>query len=319
MHIPLALLGRSAAAARARDAFDAAGPGSHLIVAEQGLDPDDLARYLHDRTRGGHPLVTIDCAGDDAGSLERDILGARPRLASADIDSVSPGAALLAAGEGTLFLRHVGELPSPVQRRLGRLLRDGEARVGARGRARVDARVIAWTPAPLDADIREGRFRADLLRRFAAPLHVPPLRGRAEDVPAIVEAAAAESAATLHRAAPRFTHAALTVLGALPWTGNVDELRSMLTRLLQRPAAAAIRQEDVLGILRGDGLTSRMHMHVSLREARRRFERDYIAEVLEHYHWRMSDAARILGMARANLYRKTRQLGIVRAPAGRSR
>jgi DNA-binding NtrC family response regulator len=73
-----------------------------------------------------------------------------------------------------------------------------------------------------------------------------------------------------------------------------------------------IRQEDVLAHLPIDGAPPRIGPHVSLREARRQFERDYIASVLERHSWRMSEAARTLGIERANLYRKTRQLGIVR-------
>ena len=79
-------------------------------------------------------------------------------------------------------------------------------------------------------------------------------------------------------------------------------------------AGAIITQEDVLAQVPIDGAFTRWDLTASLREARRRFERDYIAAVLDHHQWRMSDAARALGLERANLYRKTRQLGIARIP-----
>jgi DNA-binding NtrC family response regulator len=79
-------------------------------------------------------------------------------------------------------------------------------------------------------------------------------------------------------------------------------------------AAAIVTQEDVLAHVPIDGAFSRRDLTASLREARRRFERDYIAAVLERHQWRMSEAARALGIERANLYRKTRQLGIARVP-----
>src|SRR5262249_43985000 len=109
------------------------------------------------------------------------------------------------------------------------------------------------------------------------------------------------------------TQPAVTVLAALPWSRNIDELADVLARVVDA-SGTVIRQEDVLAHLPMDGAFARLDLTASLRDARRRFERDYIAAVLERHHWRMSDAARTLGIERANLYRKTRQLGITRAP-----
>ena len=111
---------------------------------------------------------------------------------------------------------------------------------------------------------------------------------------------------------PAFTQAALTVLSAPAWPGNLDELRAVLDRVLRAAPAGPIRQEDVLAHLPIDGVLARIAPEISLREARRQFEREYIASVLERHRWRMSEAARTLGIERANLYRKTRQLGIMR-------
>jgi DNA-binding NtrC family response regulator len=119
-----------------------------------------------------------------------------------------------------------------------------------------------------------------------------------------------------------FTQAAMTVLAAMPWPGNLDELRAMLGRVVRDVQGSTIRQEDLLHLLPIVPFAGKIHSHpaVSLREARRRFEREYIAAVLEQHDWRMSDAARTLGIERANLYRKTRQLGIARsAPAEKVR
>jgi two-component system nitrogen regulation response regulator NtrX len=188
------------------------------------------------------------------------------------------------------------------------VLRDGEARLSGR-HARLPLRLVASSTRDLDADVRDGRFRQDLLRRLAAcRIAVPPLRHRASDIAAIVEQLSAVSGA------PRsFTQPAITVLSALPWTGNLDELAAVLERALQS-AGPIVTQEDVLAHLPIDGPFLRFDLTASLRDARRRFERDYIAAVLERHQWRMSEAARALGIERANLYRKTRQLGIIRVP-----
>ena len=170
--------------------------------------------------------------------------------------------------------------------------------------------MVASTSRDLDADVRDGRFRQDLLRRLSAcRVTIPPLRQRAADLAQIVDQLVQQSGI-----GPRsFTHAAITVLSALPWPGNVDELASLLERILGS-AGSTVTQEDVLAHVPIDGQFSRIDLTASLRDARRRFERDYIAAVLERHQWRMSEAARALGLERANLYRKTRQLGIVRIP-----
>ncbi|MEO8076525.1 MAG: helix-turn-helix domain-containing protein, partial [Acidobacteriota bacterium] len=98
-----------------------------------------------------------------------------------------------------------------------------------------------------------------------------------------------------------------------PWAENFDELAGVLEAALAA-AGPIVTQEDVLAHVPIEGAFARLDLTASLREAKRRFERDYIAAVLDHHRWRMIDAARTLGIERANLYRKTRQLGIVRVP-----
>jgi DNA-binding NtrC family response regulator len=218
---------------------------------------------------------------------------------------------VIEAGSGMLFLENVDELPASAQRRLARVLRDGEARVASRQHAIVlPFRLVASTTRDLESEVRDGRFRADLLRRFAAcRITIPPLRQRPGDLAAIIDRLLGD----LGGASRTLTQPATTVLAALPWAQNVDELASVLQKVLEG-AGAIVTQEDVLAHVPIENAFSRWDLTASLREARRRFERDYIAAVLERHQWRMSEAARALGIERANLYRKTRQLGILRIP-----
>ena len=309
---PLPLVGASEAARRARESFEFAVTRSTpvLVLAEAGSRPRDVAEALHARTRPGAPFLPVDCSALQPEELEQRLFGTPPRrMASADLETVGADAAIVEAADGTLFIEHAEELPASAQRRLARLLRDGEARLSGR-QARLPLRLVTWTSRDLEADVRDGRFRQDLLRRLSAcRVTIPPLRQRATDLGQIVDHLVQQSGS-----GPRsFTHAAITVLAALPWPGNVDELASLLERIL-RSAGATVTQEDVLAHVPIDGQFSRIDLTASLRDARRRFERDYIAAVLERHQWRMSEAARALGIERANLYRKTRQLGIVRIP-----
>jgi DNA-binding NtrC family response regulator len=266
--------------------------------------------FLHARGGRPGPLVELDCGATGSDDIDQRLFGASPgRPLPQDLETLGRGSAVLAAGTGILFLDNVDELPASAQRRLARLLRDGEARVASRQHAIVlTVRLVASTTRDLDTAVRERHFRADLLRRFAAcRVTVPPLRQRPGDVAAIIDRLIEDAGDQ-----PRiFTQAAMTVLAALPWAENVDELVSVVTKVLAR-AGAIVTQEDVLAHVPIESAFSRWDLTASLREARRRFEREYIAAVLERHQWRMSEAARALGIERANLYRKTRQLGIVR-------
>lgn len=308
---PCALRGASSATARARAAFSAAVSGAApvLIVADRGLDADGMVRELHDRSRPGHPLVTVDCAAPE-GEVEQRLFGRVLRRGGHDEGvAVGPASAFVRARGGTIYLKQILELPAAAQRRLARLLRDREVVSGGR-RLRVTARVVADVPPSAMADGGDGQLRADLLRRLSqARVDVPALRERPGDMLDLAESLATDLTGG---SPPTFTQAALTVLAAPAWPGNLDELRGVLERVLHDASAGPIRQEDVLAHLPIDGGFARIAPLVSLREARRQFEREYIAAVLERHRWRMSEAARTLGIERANLYRKTRQLGILR-------
>lgn len=312
--VPLPLLGPSDVARRGREALDiATGRRTPvLVMAEPGCRPRAVAQALHARARSRGPFVVLDCSVVEPSELVAQLFGGttgRPR--ATDLEWLGTDAMLLAAAGGTLLLENIDDLPASAQRRLARILRDGEVRAGRiADPVHLTVRIVGATSKDLEADVHDGRFREDLLRRFnASRIAIPPLRQRPGDLEALIGRLTADA-----RAARRtFTQPALTVLSALPWVQNIDELWGVLEKVLAS-AGAIVRQEDVLPHLPIDGAFARYDLTASLREARRRFEREYIAAVLERHQWRMSDAARTLGIERANLYRKTRQLGITRVP-----
>jgi two-component system nitrogen regulation response regulator NtrX len=270
-----------------------------LITAEPGLDVEAVARAVHARgSRRAGPFVVLGSDGS-AAELERAMFGPPQRKPSGGFEQIAPASALYRASGGVLFVATLNELPAAVQRRLARLLRDGEFRLPRRsGTMAMDVRVMGSVENALDGGLRD-----DLARRLPLVLHIPALRERREDVPAIAEAMLA------HRTRDRrFTPAALTVLSALPWQRNLTELAGLIASLTATRGEEMIRQEDVLAEVQLDRATRRPAG--SLRDARRQFERDYIASVLRDHEWQMREAARALGIERANLYRKARQLGI---------
>jgi two-component system, NtrC family, nitrogen regulation response regulator NtrX len=309
---PPELIGSSAAVARVRELIRrvAVADGGVLLVAEPGTDVESIARELH--TFGGGaaaPFVPADCSED---SIEAVLLGDASRAAISDLEPVSPSSRLVAARGGALFLANVGELPASAQARLARIARDGQARMAGETVA-IRVRIIASAMPGIDADVQERRFRSDLYRRVTTSrIDLPPLRMRADDVPSIAVRLLDDRCASDGLARRTFTNAALALLGAVSWPGNLAELRDVIERVVSSTsdAAATIHVEHVLPALQLDRAPVSFVPSGTLREARQRFERDYIAAVLHHHGWRMADAAQTLGIQRPNLYRKARQLGI---------
>src|SRR5689334_11503897 len=164
---PLALMGPSSAAVRARAAFDAAAASAAptLIVADRGLEAEAIARSLHARSRAGTPLVIINCAAADE-DVDRQLFGRPARGASrAELETLGADSAVMRAKGGTLYLQQILELPATTQRRLARVLRDREVSAAGR-RSAVRARVLADAPASVASDVRDGQLRSDLFRRL---------------------------------------------------------------------------------------------------------------------------------------------------------
>ena len=188
VEVPLPLVGGSDAARRARAALAlaAARRTPVLLLAEAGLRPQELLESLQSRGRRRVPIVAIDSRAAEPADIDEQLFGAASRRTNApDLEALGRGSAILEAGSGTLFLDNIDELPASAQRRLARLLRDGEAHVhGAAPHRRPAVPARGRDSRELETDVREGRFRADLLRRFAAcRITIPPLRQRPGDMP----------------------------------------------------------------------------------------------------------------------------------------
>jgi len=222
---------------------------------------------------------------------------------------------LYEARGGTLYLQNVTEASTRVQGRLARLLRDREAQiVETREVAGFDVRPIAGVDPGVDAAVAEGRVRDDLFRRFSVlRIDMPPLRNRREDIPALANYFLREVCASLGVPPKQLSRPALALIAALPWRGNAVELRALLESVVQGVQdGRGIGLEDVLAHVRLDGGPIAAANGGSLKQARARFEREYIAAMLEQHHGRISDAAKALGIQRTNLYRKIRSLRVTR-------
>jgi DNA-binding NtrC family response regulator len=208
-----------------------------LIEGETGTGKEVLARVLHDRShRADSPFVVVDCASIPANLLESELFGHEKGSFSGALTG-RKGLFEMAHG-GTVFLDEIGELPQDLQPRLLRVVQAREVRrVGSNRPIPLDIRVVAATNRNLQAEVSEGRFRADLFFRLAVvPVYLPPLRERREDIPLLVE----------HILASRCPGKSLSgtfaqSLARYPFPGNVRELVNLVERAIALGEETAVR------------------------------------------------------------------------------
>jgi transcriptional regulator with GAF, ATPase, and Fis domain len=202
-----------------------------LITGETGTGKELVARAIHRRSRrAARPFVSVNCAAIPASLIASELFG-HERGAFTGALQRRLGRFELAAG-GTLFLDEVGELPAETQVALLRVLQEREfERVGGDRAMRADVRVIAATNRDLQAAIAAGTFRSDLFYRLNVfPIEVPPLRGRREDIPVLVEHFLGRYARQMGKPIRRISGKTLDFLEAYPWPGNVRELQNVIER-----------------------------------------------------------------------------------------
>src|SRR5829696_2602266 len=308
------MIGASPAMARVRELIARVAPTDArvLVTGESGTGKELVAAGIHNMSaRRDRAFVRVNCAAIPRDLVESEMFG-HERGAFTGAAERRIGRFELAHG-GTLFLDEVGDLSQEAQAKLLRTLETGELqRIGAETVTQIDARVVAATNRRLEEAVSSGGFREDLFFRLNVfPIHLPPLRERLEDLPALVSHLAER---IRPRHAAQFTDAALEALATYSWPGNVRELANLVERLsiLSGPVvdAPSVRQ-----VIRGSpataanaSLTSLLNRPLS--DALDEFERGLIMAALTQGDRNMAEAARILQTDRANLYRRMRRLGI---------
>src|SRR5258708_6263653 len=229
------------------------------------------------------------------------------------------------ADSGTLFLDEIGDMSLSAQAKVLRALQEGViSRVGSGKTLTVDVRVIAATNKHLEQEIREGRFREDLLYRLnVVPIEVPPLRERRGDIPQLVAHFAAEL--TRGGLPPKeIEPAAVQRLTAHDWPGNIRELKNGIERLLILAAGDKVTEGDVQRLVgtgtaegrRGtadDGGGDATWLRAAtFEEFKQAAERAFLATKLQEHDWNVSETARTLQMPRSNLYKKIERYGLAR-------
>ncbi|HYY94985.1 MAG TPA: sigma-54 dependent transcriptional regulator [Pyrinomonadaceae bacterium] len=279
-----------------------------VITGESGTGKDVLARFIHTRSsRADSPVIAVNCAALPESLFESEFFG-HERGAFTGATATKRG--LIEAADGsTLFLDEVGEMPAQIQVKLLRFLEEGRfRRVGSTRDRESDVRVIAATNRNLSDDVQRGRFRTDLFYRLnVISLHVPPLRQRREDIPALVEHFLAVFRERFNRPALDLSEEARRRLSAYDWPGNVRELRNAVERAAALAQGDTIEADQVLPPAPAQAPEEKSAEAGAAPVTLDELERRHILRVLEDAGGNRERAAAILGISARTLYRKLRE------------
>ena len=280
----------------------AATDANVLITGESGAGKEAFASFIHSRSRrAAQALVKIDCATLPGDLLEAELFGYE-RGAFTGASEAKPGR-LEAAHRGTMVLDEIAHLPLDAQAKLLRVIEEREfERLGGRKTISVDARLIALTNADLKNAVGRRAFRDDLFYRLnVVHIHVPPLRERQKDVETLAQQFAGAYATKHGATAKRISAEALRYLKSYDFPGNVRELANIIERAVIVADGSTVDLTDLPDGLRAAAeRRSRDSHQPTLADV----EAGYIREVLAATNGNKTEAARILGISRKNLYER---------------
>jgi len=319
-----ALIGSSECMQRVYDLVERVGPNdvTVLITGESGTGKELVANALHSLSpRKVKPYIRVNCAALPENLIESELFGfergaftgaLNRRLGKFEI-----------ADSGTIFLDEIGEMSMATQTKLLRILQEREfERIGGNQTIAVDTRVITATNRDLIKGINEGSFREDLFYRLnVINIHLPPLRDRLGDIPALVEAFAAKYCEKLHRKPLQFSDQFMGRLMQYSWPGNVRELQNLIEKVIILEDESVFQNDSqrfhLRSKLENEKFIEEGMLAMQYKEAKeillKTFERKYFESLLDKATGNISEAARLAGMHRKNLYLKLKELNLARS------
>jgi two-component system response regulator AtoC len=277
-----------------------------LITGESGTGKELVARAIHfNGLRNNYPFVVVNCATIPDNLVENVLFGY-------ENGNVVQKGKFEIAHKGTIFLDEVTSLKLDVQAKILRVLESKEIeRIGRTKSIKVDVRIITSTNTDLKKAVKQGIFREDLYFRLnVIPIHLPPLRERKEDIPLLIEHFLKEYNQRFNKNIKGVTSRAMETLKEYYWPGNVRELQNILERLV-----VLAGNEDFIS---HKHLPMELFIHKSgiktqgltLKEARNKFEKEFIFAILEKVDWNQAKAAKLLGIHRNTMVLKIKELNI---------
>jgi len=334
------ILGHSEAIERIKETIDRVAPTDArvLITGANGSGKELVARWLHEKSsRASAPLIEVNCAAIPSELIESELFGhEKGSFTSAVKQRIGK---FEQAHNGTLFLDEIGDMSLSAQAKVLRALQENKiTRVGGEKEIAVNVRVIAATNKDLLSEIDAGNFRMDLYHRLSVIIiHVPPLTERKDDIPVLAEHFCEEVCSEYNMPVKKITPEAMEVLKALPWTGNIRELRNMVERLIIL-SDKSITDKDVRafanpGFTPAKGEVARQVIEAtpavaaavtvngtfpgydefsSFQDFKDYTEKEYIKYKLEKNGWNVSKTADEIDIQRSHLYSKIEKYGLKR-------
>jgi DNA-binding NtrC family response regulator len=299
----------------------AASSATVLLLGETGTGKEVLARALHRWSpRAAKPFVVVNCSALPENLLENELFGHEKGAYTGAVTRES--GKIEAAEGGTVFLDEIGDMPAGLQTRLLRLLQDQEFyRVGGTQSIRTNVRFVAATNRDLKEAIQEGAFREDLFYRLnVISLVIPPLRKRADDLPAFVDHFIRRYGTAMGHRAVTLSQEAMDLIREYHWPGNVRELENVLVRAVTlcsddciEPEHLGIAIQRKLPIDTDFAVEEQLNYHAVMDL----YSRKVIEEALRRTGWNQTKAAELLGLQRTYLARLIRQRGVPTKPISR--
>jgi two-component system nitrogen regulation response regulator NtrX len=314
---PEQLIGSAPAMRRLRETIEKAAPtnATVLVTGESGTGKELVARAVHrGSVRRDRALIQVNCAAIPEELIESELFGHEKGSFTGAVRKQM--GKFVAADGGTIFLDEIGDMSARTQAKVLRVLQNGEVEpVGAERTVQVDVRVVAATNRNLEDEIAAGRFREDLFYRLnVIPVRTPALREHLEDLPVLVEHFVRRYADQNNFKPKELVPEAMAHLKALPWKGNVRELKNLVERLLILSPGDKVTRDDVLGATGGarPELSTSLLAVATLREFRDLSERMFLLHKLEENNWNVTQTAQAIDTPRSNLYKKLDQYDIQR-------
>jgi len=319
------ILGESQGIIKIKETIDRVAPTDArvLITGANGSGKELVARWLHEKSnRSNAPLIEVNCAAIPSELIESELFGhEKGSFTSAVKQRIGK---FESASGGTLFLDEIGDMSHSAQAKVLRALQESKiTRVGGEKEIDVDVRVVAATNKDLLKEIEAGNFRMDLYHRLSVILiHVPPLSERKDDIALLTQNFIDEICNDYGMPPKKISEAALEALKALPWTGNIRELRNMVERLIIL-SDKTITDNDVRAFANpsgpvhevSGGTTSSQtdfNQFKNFQEYKDYAEREYIKFKLEKNNWNVSKTADDIDIQRSHLYSKIEKYGLKR-------
>ncbi|MDB5005800.1 MAG: Fis family transcriptional regulator [Mucilaginibacter sp.] len=318
------ILGESQAILKIKETIDRVAPTDArvLITGANGSGKELVARWLHEKSnRSNAPLIEVNCAAIPSELIESELFGhEKGSFTSAIKQRIGK---FESANGGTLFLDEIGDMSQPTQAKVLRALQENKiTRVGGEKEIDVDVRVVAATNKDLLKEIETGNFRMDLYHRLSVILiHVPPLTDRRDDIALLTHSFLDEICSDYGMPVKKISDAAIEALKALPWTGNIRELRNMVERLIIL-SDKTITDGDVKAFANPSSPATAtngssapqtdFNQFANFQEYKDYAEREYIKFKLEKNNWNVSKTADDIDIQRSHLYSKIEKFGLKR-------